>query len=157
MELKEIEALTARFYKAISFTHNHVPSLANLQSMFYGSGILINNSFATPIGYTVESYLNYIEAQVAGADMKQLLQREVSGQTEVFGKVAQRISVYEYTLAEIIPAQMPRGVNYIQYIQTDAGWRIVSMSWCDENENHLVPDRYITPNTNSLESEYMDS
>jgi len=105
---------------------------------------LINNSFATPVEFTMKSFIQAIESQVAEGNLQQFMQRELYSKTEIFGKVAQRISVYEYTLSDQEIKNLPRGINYIQYIMVDDHWYINSMVWCDENENYQVPEEYLS-------------
>jgi hypothetical protein len=38
---------------------------------------------------------------------------------------------------------LPRGINFIQFVQIEGNWRILSMAWFDENENHLIPQEYL--------------
>ncbi len=75
--------------------------------------------------------------------MSQFIIRELKGKTQVFGKLAHRLSVYEYNLGEETSGRLPRGVNYIQFTQVEDNWRIVSMAWCDENEDNMIPPEYM--------------
>lgn len=139
----ELDYLTKDFYKAISFSHAEAPDFAPVKILFYGSGILVNNSFNTPITFTAESFIEAMESQVAEGNIEQFMEREIFSKTEIFGKVAQRTSVYEYNFADHELQKLPRGVNFIQYVQIEGNWRILSMAWFDENENHLIPSNYL--------------
>ncbi|CAN5531399.1 hypothetical protein BH09BAC6_BH09BAC6_27070 [soil metagenome] len=143
MSNTEIDVLTTDFYKAISFTNGIVPDVTNLEVLFVGGGILLNNSFAEPILFTAESLVQALETQVAASEVRQLTQREISAKTEIFGKVAQRISVYEYSYADHEVERMPKGVNYMQFAKVGDNWRIVSMVWDDENQDQLIPHEYL--------------
>jgi hypothetical protein len=103
----------------------------------------VNNSFREPIKFTAPSFIEALESQVASGDIEQFVQREIYSKTEVFGKVAQRVSVYEYSFTDQDSPRMPRGINFIQFIQVEGNWRIVSMAWSDENENHVIPQEYL--------------
>jgi hypothetical protein len=139
----EINQLVTNFYEGISFDNRRVPKLADLKHLFFGDGILINNSFAKPLVFTLESFVQALESQAAEGNIQQFLQREVNATTEVYCKVGQRISVYEYNFADTESERLPRGVNYIQVVQADGEWKILSMAWCDENENRLIPEEYL--------------
>ncbi len=143
MSTIDIDYLTKDFYKAISFVHSKPPDFTLVKILFYGSGILINNSFSTPITFTAESFIEAMESQVADGIMEQFMEREINSKTEVFGKVAHRISVYEYNFADHELKKLPRGINFIQFVQIEGNWRILSMAWFDENENHLIPEEYL--------------
>jgi hypothetical protein len=143
MDTTGIDVLIKDFYKEISFVGAVPPELASLKILFFGDGILINNSFSKPITFTIESYIQAIKVQVADGNIEQFMEREIHSRTEVFGKVAQRISVYEYNFADHEMPKLPRGINFIQLIQTEGKWRILSMAWSDENENHLISSAYL--------------
>ncbi len=144
MSISLIDYLTADFYKGISFQNGEPPDFISVKILFYGSGILINNTFDKPITFTAESFIQTLEARVASGEMQQLMQHEINSKTDVFGKVAQRISVYEYNLADHKIKNLPRGINYIQYVQVEDSWRIISMLWHDENELYQIPRKYLS-------------
>jgi hypothetical protein len=144
MSIIEIDYLTKDFYKAISFVRSEPPDFTPVKILFYGSGILINNSFNTPITFTAGSFIEAMESQVAEGNMEQFMEREIYSKTEMFGKVAHRISVYEYNFADHEIQKLPRGINFIQFVQIEGNWRILSMAWFDENENHLIPQEYLS-------------
>jgi hypothetical protein len=143
METNAINLLTYELYHILSFRNGKPPKVNELRKFFYGGGMLINNSYTEPIAFTTASYLKALELQSAIGDLKQYLMREVSARTEIFGKIAQRTSVYEYSFAEIPPRKMPRGINYIQFVKEGECWRISSMIWNDENEDHRIPEELV--------------
>ncbi len=143
MSIAEIDYLAKDFYQAISFDHSAPPDFTPVKILFYGAGILINNTFNKPISFTAESFVKAMESQVADGAMEQFMQRELHASTEIFGKVAHRISVYEYNFADHEMPKLPRGINFIQFVQIEGHWRILSMAWSDENESHLIPEEYL--------------
>jgi len=143
MNIRAIDYITEDFYESLSFQDGELPDLETVKSLFHDDGLLINNSFARPMSFTVESYTQNIETQIADGTLKQFMQRELYSQTEAFAKVARRVSVYEYSLADQITGKHPRGINYIQFILIDDTWKIASMAWADENENHQIPEEYL--------------
>ena len=143
MATSEIDFLTTDFYKTISFKKGVVPDFADLHILFYGEGSLINNTFADPITFTVESYVQALQSKVADGDVVQFFQQELYSKTDVFGKAAQRLSVYEYTFGDHPTERMPRGICFMQFIQIEGNWRILSICWQDENENHIIPEEYL--------------
>ena len=143
MSIAEIDYLTKDFYQAISFDHLAPPDFTPVKILFYGKGVLINNTFSKPITFTAESFIKTMESQAADREIEQFMQRELYSNTEIFGKVAHRISVYEYNFANHEMSNLPRGINFIQFVQIKGHWRILSMAWADENENHLIPEEYL--------------
>ncbi|MFI5163064.1 MAG: hypothetical protein ACHQHN_17415 [Sphingobacteriales bacterium] len=143
METIEIDDLARDFYKAVSFRNENTPDADNVKILFYGEGIIVNNSFKHPVGFTAESFVDSLGSEIAEGTMSQYLIHELYGKTQVFGKLAQRISVYEYNLGEETSGRLPHGVNYIQFVLMDGNWRILSMAWCDEDEDHIIPPEYM--------------
>ncbi len=143
MSTAEIDYLTKDFYRAISFDQSTPPDFTPVKILFYGPGMLINNTFSKPITFTAESFIKAMESQAADRAIEQFMQRELCANTEIFGKVAHRVSVYEYNFADHEMPNLPRGINFIQFVQIEGHWRILSMAWADENENHLIPEEYL--------------
>ncbi|MBS1522837.1 MAG: hypothetical protein JST50_17690 [Bacteroidetes bacterium] len=151
MSITEIDYLVKDFYQAISFDHSAPPDFTPVKILFYGTGILINNTFSRPITFTAESFIKAMESQVADGAIEQFVQRELHANTEIFGKIAHRISVYEYNFADHKMPKLPRGINFIQFVQIEGHWRILSMAWSDENESHLIPEEYLVDRLEKLD------
>jgi hypothetical protein len=143
MSTLEIDYLVRDFYKAVSFSNSRPPEIDSLKMLFYNDGILVNNSFRMPIGFTAASFISALESEIAEETMSQFMMHEIHSKTDIFSKVAHRISIYEYNMGELTAGKLPRGVNYMQFIEAEGNWRIVSTAWCDENEDHLIPDDYL--------------
>ena len=143
MTIPEIDQLTQQFYECICFNPEHYPKFDQLQELFYGDGKLINGTYDQPLEFTVQSYIQAIMHQIDDGNAVFYSQQEISDVTEVFGKTAQRISVYEYSSDPENVQPWKRGVNYIQFIFIDGNWKIVSMLWNDEKEELLIPEAYL--------------
>ncbi len=142
LNIQMIDKLAKDFYRCISFHQEHFPQFDQLEELFHGTGKLINNNYDQPIHFTVQSYSQAIMNQIEKDADLYLFQKEVSATTEVFGKNAQRISVYEYLDSE--DNELPkRGVNFMQFINDGKNWKIVSMIWNDESQAEPVPEAYL--------------
>ena len=139
----EIDDLVRDYYRAITIRNEHPPELSAVQILFYGDGVLINGSFKQPIGFTASSFVTALESEIAEGNLSQYIIHEIHGNTEVYGKLARRVSIYEYNLGEETSGRLPRGVNYIQFVEFKGNWRILSMAWYDENEDYLIPMEYL--------------
>ncbi len=144
MNTRAIDYVTEDFYESLSFQDGEMPDLETVKSLFFADGLLINNSFGNPVTFTAETFTRALEAQIGAGTLQQFMQRELHSRTEIFGKVAQRISIYEYSFADHEIDNLPRGINYIQFILFEDNWRITSMAWSDENENYQIPEEYLS-------------
>jgi hypothetical protein len=143
MNTRAIDYITEDFYESLSFQDGEMPDLETVGSLFYTDGLLINNSFGKPLTYTAGTFIQAMEDQIESGKLNQFMQRELHSQTEIFGKVAQRISVYEYSFDYHERNSVKKGINYIQFIQENDSWLISSMTWNDENENYKVPSELL--------------
>ena len=144
MNVRAIDYITEDFYESLSFQDGELPDLETVLGLFYADGLLVNNSFGKPVTFTADTFVLALESQIAAGTLLQFMQRELYSKTEVFGKVAQRLSVYEYNFADHDIENLPRGISYIQFILVDDNWRITSMAWSDENENYQIPAEYLS-------------
>jgi hypothetical protein len=142
MTNQEIDNLTKEYYECICFNPEHFPQFDRLQDLFYGDGKLINSNFDKPLEFTVHTYTQALMLQIEEGNASFYSQQEISDITEVFGKIAQRISVYEYTTTHS-PLPWKRGVNFIQYIFINGAWKIISLLWEDEKEDQKIPQAYM--------------
>ncbi len=143
-EAIEIDDLVRDYYRAITIRNEHPPELSAVQILFYGEGVLVNGSFKQPAGFSASSFVTALESEIAEGNLSQYIIHEIHGKTEFFGKLARRVSIYEYNLGEETSGRLPRGVNYIQFVQVKGNWRILSMAWFDENEDNLIPSGYLS-------------
>ena len=143
MDIQEIDHLTENFYQCISFNKERYPNVYKLKELFYGVGKLINHNFEYPIEYTVDSFSQSLMAQIETGDAFYFAQQEISDNTEIFGNVAQRISVYEHSPLNYPLQEWKRGINYIHYVKVNGKWLITSMVWQDEKEEVKIPEVYL--------------
>jgi hypothetical protein len=140
MNTRAIDYVTEDFYESLSFMDGEMPDLDRVRELFHDDGLLFNMSFGNPVTYSIESFIRSLEDQIEEEQLTQFMQRELYSKTEIFGRIAQRTSVYEYSLVYHEIDRLPKGINYIQFILVDDIWRITSMAWNDENANFRVPE-----------------
>jgi hypothetical protein len=142
MITQEIDHLTERFYESVCYSAEHFPNVDQLQELFYGSGQLINNNLEPPVHFTVQTFAHAIMGQIEKGNTEYFVQQEISDQTEIFGNMAQRISVFEYSFVKDTP-NWKRGVSFLQYICIDNEWRIISIIWTFEKDDLTIPEKYM--------------
>ncbi len=143
INIQEIDHLIQKFYECVCFHPEHYPKYDQLQELFYGDGKLLNCNYDKPIDFTVHSYIQAMMHQIEEGNATFYSQQEISDVTEVFGRTAQRISVYEYAFEAEAVQPWKRGVNYVQFIFAEGKWKIVSMIWSDEREGVRIPEAYL--------------
>ena len=142
MITQEIDHLTERFYESVCYSTEHYPNVDQLQELFYGSGHMINNNLEEPVVFTVQTFAHAIMAQIETGDAGYFVQQEISDKTEIFGNMAQRISVFEYSFVKDTP-DWKKGLSFIQYICTNNRWLITSIIWSFEKGDLIIPEKYM--------------
>ena len=142
MGTTDIDSLVTDFYQSVSFKLGEDSDFTYTSSLFTSNAILVNNSYGKPIIFNPVSFVKALVEQVTVGNLTQFVQRELYSKTEVFGKIAQRSSVYEYTFEDPSKGKLSTGVNYIQCILDDDKWLISSMAWSDESEESPIPHEY---------------
>jgi hypothetical protein len=144
MNTRAIDFITEDFYESLSFMDGEMPDLERVKELFYEDAALYNMSFGKPVAYSIESFIRSLEDAIEEEQLTQFMQRELYANTEIFGRVAQRVSVYEYSLVYHETENLPKGINYIQFILVDDIWRITSMAWNDESANYKIPSELVS-------------
>ena len=89
----------------------------------------------------VDEFIAPRQATVDAGELTGFEETELTGETEVFGNVAHRLSGYAKRGTLNGEAFEARGVISTQFVRTPEGWRISAMAWDDERAGLAVPDR----------------
>ncbi|WP_282759880.1 DUF4440 domain-containing protein [Actinoplanes sandaracinus] len=137
-----LDALTRRFFAAVSFESGQRPAYPVLHELFVEGGRLIRNSGDQPEIATVEQFVEPRQRSVDSGELSAFEEAETAEITEIFGNVAHRFSTY--TKSGVLGGDpfTGRGMISTQFIRTPHGWKISSMAWDDERPGLTIPDRY---------------
>ena len=139
----EIDALTAAFFRAVSFNEGERPGYANLYDLFIEGGLLIKNSADAPEISTVQQFIEPRQRVVDSGELTRFEERETAEITEIFGNIAHRLSIYKKHGVSAGAVIAGRGVISMQFVTTPAGWRISALAWDDERPGLTIPERYL--------------
>ena len=137
----EIRDVFAAFLAAVTFTAGTRPDYERIRGLFIERGLLIRNSGDAPEVTSVDEFIAPRQATVDAGELTDFEETERTGETEVFGNVAHRLSGYAKRGTLNGTAFEARGVIATQFVRTPEGWRISAMAWDDEREGLAVPDR----------------
>jgi ketosteroid isomerase-like protein len=137
-----IDALTSDFFRTVSFQEGNKPTYQNLYRLFTASGQIIKNSSSEPEIFTVMQFIEPRQRMVDAGELTSFQELEISEITEIFGNIAHRFSTYEKRGINQEVEFEGRGIISMQFVLTDAGWKISSMAWDDERPGLTLPDRY---------------
>ena len=141
-EEKAIEAVVQSAYNGLSFDEGEKPNYNMMRSAFLDSAIFRSYRAGTADVFTIEQYMVNYRGAVEGGSFKSIREQEIWGQTQVFGKVAHRFSTYVLYVNDMNTI-VERGVNSMQLVKTDQGWKINSITYDTEKEGQTIPSIYL--------------
>lgn len=142
-ELHAIDRVTESLYASICFEKGGVPDLEQLRRLFIPEGILINNSDDSPAIMSVDQFIEAIHLQISNGSLEALHEKEIAGRTEIFSRIAHRLSSYQARMGPDPSHILARGVNSIQFIKASGVWRISALVWNDETDLQRIPKRHL--------------
>ena len=126
-----METLLHDFFRAVSFKPGERPHYDAIHGLFIPGGLLIK-AIGVPDVSTVREFVAPRLALVESGALTEFDESERSGETQVFGNVAQRWSVYDKRGVQDGTAFSAAGRISTQFVRTPSGWLMTSMAWDDE-------------------------
>lgn len=125
-------------YKSMSFSEGTEPNWTNFHDCFTSSAQFINANLDAPMFLDVRTFTQVLDAQIKEHSIPQLFTQEISHRTQIFGKIAQRFSIFTNKIEEL-GEPTTRGINSIQLICAKGNWLIQSISWYNERTEDAIP------------------
>ncbi|WP_291728148.1 hypothetical protein [Bernardetia sp.] len=135
---KRVETL----YKSMSFSEGTEPNWTNFHDCFTSSAQFINANLDAPMFLDVRTFAQVLDNQIKEHSIPQIFTEEVSHRTQIFGKIAQRFSVFANKI-ELDGEPTTRGINSIQLICAKGNWLIQSISWYNERTDDQIPTTFL--------------
>lgn len=129
-------------YSSMSFSKGVEPNWVNFHDCFTSSAQFINANLDAPMFLDVRTFAGVLQRQIEEHSIPQLFTQEISHRTQIFGKIAQRFSVFANKI-EFDGQPTTRGVNSIQLICAKGNWLIQSISWYNERTDDLIPTTFL--------------
>ena len=131
-ERAAIDTLVRAFFAVFDNRGGRRPRLGELHELCLPECVITKSE---PSGLTVTGLEAFIAPRaelLSGGRLVDFFEEEVAGRTDLFGGVAQRISVYRKSGVLDGVAFSARGVKTLQFVRTADGWRISAVAWEDE-------------------------
>ena len=142
VELTAVNETIAALFDALSFEPGHQPNISAINNLFVEGGLLINCNEHAPQTFQVGQFIEHFQSLFKQQQITSLHETEVHHKTKVYDHIAHRYSFYE---ARTAPDTAPFavGINTIQLIKTNEGWKITSMAWNDDHRGDGFFERTI--------------
>lgn len=133
-----IDALVQSFFAVFDNRGGRRPRLGALHEMCLPECVITKGSAEGPTICGLEAFIAPRAALLTSGELTEFFEEEVSGRTDLFGGVAQRFSLYRKAGVLNGVAFSARGIKVLQFVKTDAGWRISAFAWEDEREGLAI-------------------
>lgn len=138
-----VRLLTFEFFRSVSFETGQVPLYERRLDLFTESGLLIKNSGSKPETSTVRQFIEPRQAMVGSGDLTRFHEVAISAETQVFGHVAHRFSVYAKSgTLKGIPFE-GREMIFTPFVPTPEAWKMSAMAWDDERPGLSLPEHHM--------------
>lgn len=142
-QIQRIDHITENFYLHKGFDAEHFPNMDALLELFFGEGHLVDHSFAETMEFTLSSFVQALMKQIEAGNADFFVQQEIADRTQVFGNMAQRMSVYEFSTTKNASVEWKRGISLIQFILKEDKWLISSIIWRDESKDFRISEEWL--------------
>ncbi len=140
-DLVAIDAVIAAFFGA--FTNKHgLADLGRLRALTIAQCVIVKAS--APEIYGLEDFIAPRAKLLNGGPLAEFEEVETSSSTDIFGNIAQRLSLYRKSGILSGNRFAATGVNQFLLVRMKADWKIAAVTWDDEREG-FVPPRRIAP------------
>jgi hypothetical protein len=146
-DVGSLDAIVNALYASVSFETGGQPDWPRFRSLFDPAALMVRvdarhgaqtDEPAVRIS-SLDDYVARTTVAIEGGGLTDFRERELTRRTEVFGDLAAVFSTYERSVGE----DVRRGINSIQLAKAGERWRVISISWTDENEHGSLPSRYL--------------
>lgn len=142
-----IDSAIESLYDSIRFSEKTDPDYDQFRSLFMEDAILISVRDTSRFKLTVDEFIDNIRQQRGKNMLTSFHEYEVHRVSEQYGNIAHIFSTYEVKMTTSKGERSPRGINSFQLIKSGEGWKIVSLTWYEENDKNPLPEKYL-PNSN---------
>lgn len=129
-------------YKVISFKKSEKVNYDSIKHCFAPGAMLHNFRNDSLEILNIDQFTELYKGMIESGGVTSFYEEEITGTTEQFGRVAQRISSYK-TYINTMDSVTERGVNSFQLIKTAKGWKVSSIIWDVETAKLKIPDYYL--------------
>lgn len=135
----EIDRLTAAFFALFS-NRRGTPDLAGIYDLFVEQGVIAKCTAAEAEISTLQEFIWPRQELLSNGSLTDFFEAETAETTEILGHIARRTSEYRKSgILNGAPFET-RGVKMFQFIETERGWRILSVTWDDERDGFALPE-----------------
>ena len=142
-KINRIEGVINSLYKSISFKKGERPDLQKLKKLFIDEARLIRTTKDSHEVMSVEDFISSFNTRIDAGEFIEFREYEIKKKIEMFGGIAQVFSTYETDFETPGGKLNARGINSIQLMEMNDGWKVVTIFWYNEDESNKIPEEYL--------------
>jgi len=133
-----IDSVIRSFFAVFTNTGGTTPELDRLHELCLPECTIVKTCGRDPEIYSISDFIEPREALLNGGGLVDFVEREIEERTDIFGDIAQRLSIYQKS--GVLEGQpfSTRGLKTFQLIRTSSGWKISAAAWDDERPGLTV-------------------
>jgi len=131
-EQEAIDALIQGFFSAFDNRCGRMVNYEDIVAYFASKAVIAKYSNARHELYSPEEFAKPRVALLASGDLTDFHEWEESASTQIVGDMASRTSRYAKSGFHLGAIYAGKGTKFFQLGRFDAGWRIVALSWMDD-------------------------
>lgn len=128
----QIDELMTLFYEVISFEEGGSPDWDSMQRLFSRHARITRITPEAVDHLDLAGFRNMAEELIEVGAFTSFFEYEIARRVDRFGGVMHVASAYETKVSPEAIDYIERGVNSLQLIREDGGWRICSLCWDDQ-------------------------
>ncbi len=134
-----IEAVITALYEAISFSGDEGPDFDRLSSLFTPGAHLIEIQASGIDIIDLQTFFDRAMVRLESGRITSFHETQIWHRVTGFGHMAHVLSTYEARDHEVDLVPIARGVNSVQLVKDQAGWRVASLMWQNEDPTNPLP------------------
>lgn len=134
-DLSDLLSLCPRLYAAVGWDEKKRPDWELFRNCFHPDAVLAPLSSGSASAVPVEAFIQAMQGQISGGELKSFSERELSHHIEAFGNIANVRSSF----AAAMNGVERKGVTFAQMVRHAGRWLIWSAIWDNESADAAVP------------------
>jgi hypothetical protein len=127
---ERIAEVTSAFYSAFT-NSNGPPPLDSLYDLCLPEALIVNATSEVPVVYNLREFIEPRRTLLHNGALTNFCEYEISEATDVYVRIARRVSRYEKTWIERGLQMHGAGTKVFSFVLTPHGWKIASVLWHD--------------------------
>lgn len=132
-DLEQINSLINKYFGIFNNINNSSLDISQLRKLTIKECHIINNTGSEPLIYDLDSFISSRQKMLTDGTLTEFSENEISHQTHIFDKIAQRFCLYEKSGGLNGKAFDGKGMKTIQLIKISNEWKISAVTWSDQN------------------------